>query len=108
MMNPVIHKENSIANEPAKYQILGLNDWEFFDTLVSFLIKNFNAEVITEDDGLYTRKWQLFCDGELFFIEHHEDAGNWFQSCSDKGDSDLMRKIAKDLEERLKDIPYED
>ncbi|AJQ92696.1 hypothetical Protein YC6258_00646 [Gynuella sunshinyii YC6258] len=40
-------------------------------------------------------------------LEHHEDIGNWFYSCEPSGDSQLMSEIASDLEERLKDTPYE-
>lgn len=108
MKNPakVIHRDASNANQPVKYHVLGLDDWNFFDSLVSFFEKYYEAVVEKEDDGIHTRSWQLRAKGEYFMLEHNEDLGNWFYSCDEKGDSALMRAMADDLEHRLKDIPY--
>ncbi len=90
-----------------EYHVLGLEDSEYFDTLISFFQKQYNAEILSEDNGIHTRRTQLRCKDESFFLEHNEDIGNWFYSCETSGDSRFMVEIAKELEGRLSDIPYE-
>jgi hypothetical protein len=107
MSNKVIHRNVPSDGKPVEYHVLGLEDSEFFDSLVSFFKKYYDAEVTTNTDGISTRSWQLRSKGEYFMLEHHEDIGNWFYSCEPSGDSQLMAEIASDLEERLKDAPYE-
>lgn len=103
----VIHRDASKANQPVEYHVLGLDDWEFFESLVSFFEKHYGAVVDNKTDGINTRSWQLRAQGEYFMLEHHEDLGNWFYSCEGQGDSALMRTMAVDLESRLKNTPYE-
>ena len=103
----VIHRTESANGKSFEYHVLGLDDSDFFDSLVSFFKKYYDAEVENFTDGIATRSWQLRSNGEYFMIEHHDDIGNWFYSCDPSGDSDLMKVMAADLEARLKDIPYE-
>jgi len=78
MSNKVIHRNVPSDGKPVEYHVLGLEDSEFFDSLVSFFKKYYDADI-----------------------------GNWFYSCEPSGDSQLMAEVAADLEERLKDAPYE-
>jgi hypothetical protein len=103
----VIRRDASNANQPVKYHVLGLDDWDFFDSLVSFFEKYYEASVENKEDGIHTRTWQLRAKDEYFMLEHNEDLGNWFYSCEEEGDSALMRAMAEDLECRLKDVPYD-
>lgn len=107
MSSKVIHRNESKDGKPVEYYVLGLDDSEFFDSLVSFFKKYYGAEVENQTDGISTRSWQLRSKGEYFILEHHDDIGNWFYSCEPAGDSPLMQTMAADLEERLKDVPYE-
>lgn len=107
MSSKVIRRDVSKSGSLVEYHILGLDDSDFFDSLVSFFMKYYGAEVETKTDGISTRSWQLRSQGEYFMLEHHDDIGNWFYSCEPLGDSQLMQAMAADLEERLKDIPYD-
>lgn len=102
----VINKQPSTNGNFIEYHLLGLDDSDFFDSLVSFFRKNYHAEVETFTDGISTRTWQLRVNNEYIKLEHHDDIDNWFYSCEPSGDSILMHEIAADLEERLKNIPY--
>jgi len=103
----VIHRDSSKINQPVEYHVLGLDDWDFFDSLVSFFEKYYGAEVESRTDGINTRSWQLYAQGEYFMLEHNDDLGNWFFSCNDEGDSALMHTMADDLENRLKKVTYD-
>lgn len=103
----VIHREVSKVGLPVEYHVLGLDDWDFFDSLVSFFEKHYGAVIENKTDGINTRSWQLRSRGEYFMLEHNEGLGNWFYSCEEKGDSPLMRIIADDLEDRLKNVAYD-
>jgi hypothetical protein len=107
MSNKVIHRNESVGGKPVEYHVLGLEDSDFFDSLISFFKKYYAAEVANQTDGISTRSWQLRSKSEYFMLEHHEDIGNWFYSCEPSGDSELMREMAADWEKRLKDAPYE-
>lgn len=102
----VIHRKESENGKPVEYYVLGVDDSEFFDSLVEFFKKNYEAEVEVQTDGISTRSYQLRSRGEYFMLEHSDDVGNWFYSCEPAGDSLLMQSIAADLEDRLKDVPY--
>lgn len=103
----VISRDTSNSDGPVEYHVLGLDDWDFFDSLISFFQKNYQAEITNKNDGVYTRTWQLRSSGEYFMLEHHDDIGNWFYTCNEEGDSELMHRISADLEERLKNVPSE-
>lgn len=103
----VIYKDERRENGAVKYHVNGLEDSEFFDTLVAFLVKQYNAEIIMRSDGITSRVWQLKINDEILTLEHQEDIGNCFYSNTSAGDSALMQTIASDLESRLKDVPYE-
>lgn len=107
MNTQAIHCKKSDDGNIIEYHVLGLDDSDFFDSLIKFFKKNYSASVESRIDGLITRVWQLQIKGEYFTLEHHSDLGNWFYSCSSSGDSPLMQEIALDLEARLKNIPYE-
>lgn len=106
MNSEVIFRKES-DDGAVEYHVLGLDDSDFFDSLINFFKKNYSASVESTSDGLITRVWQLQIKGEYFTLEHHSDLGNWFYSCSSSGDSSLMQEIALDLEARLKNVPYE-
>ena len=103
----VIFRDTSKASGQVEYHVLGLHDWDFFDSLIHFFQKHYDAEVTNKTDGVHTRVWQLRCSGEYFMLEHHDDIGNWFYTCNKEGDSQLMHEISQDLEDRLNEVPYD-
>lgn len=105
-MNEVIYKKIN-DKKVVEYHVLGVEDWDFFDTLIEYFIQEYNSIVTIKDDGINSRIWQLRCKDEYFILEHYEDVGNWFYSCNSSGDSGLMDDIAKKLERALKDVPYD-
>lgn len=101
----VIFKENNKGI--TKYYVLGLEERTFFDSLIKFLEKYYEAEIISKNEGLITRFWQLRIKEECIMVEHHEDMGNCFYSCDYKNEeSDLANLIANDLTQRLKNVSY--
>lgn len=105
MNNNVISKYISQSGG-VEYHVLGLNDVDFFDTLLIFLKQEFNAFLLNIDDGLYTKKAYLNIDNISLVLEHHDDIGNFFYS-TDLNSKDILEKISDELESRLKDCPYE-
>ena len=103
----VIYRKKKDSQGVVEYHVLGLEDSDFFDTLISFFSKNYNTEISVKDEGTNTRSYQLRCRNEYFILKHNSDIGNWFYSCQPSGDSELMEEIAADLENRLKDVSYE-
>lgn len=103
----VISKSKNLEEKHIEYHILGVSDWDFFDILIAFLKKHYDAEVAIEDDGIFTRSHQLRIRDEYLILKHHEDIGNWFYSCQPEGDSDLMEAIAADLDTRLREVEYD-
>jgi hypothetical protein len=103
----VIHREVPTDGTAVKYHVLGLDDWDYFDTLIKFFKKYYGAEPNNQTDGINTRMCQLRCENEYFILEHNEDIGNCFYSCEQGGDSSLMHEFSSDLEKRLNNIPYE-
>ena len=103
----VIHREVPADGTAVKYHVLGLDDWDYFDSLISFFKKYYDAEISNQTDGINTRTYQIRCRGEYFMLEHNEGIGNYFCSCQENGDSNLMKLLASDLEERLENVPYE-
>lgn len=99
----VINKIYNQENQRAEYYILGLEDWAFFDTILSFLKKSYGVEVQSFSDGIITRKYELLYQGECFTLEHHGDIGNYFYGIQK---SRFLEEIANDFEEKLKDIPF--
>jgi len=99
----VINKIYNKKNQRLEYHILGLEDWEFFDTVLSFLKKSYGVEVQSFSDGIVTRKYELLCKGECFTLEHHGDIGNYFYGVEG---SKLLESIANNFEEKLKDVSY--
>lgn len=90
-----------------EYHVLGVETWDYFDSLVSFFKKYHSAEICSQQDGVFTREWCLKVDGEYFTLCHHEDVGNYFYSSLLDGKTDLMDVFANDLTQRLKDTSYE-
>lgn len=103
----VVRRLVPVDDSPVEYHLIGISDWDFFDSLISFFVKYYSASVESADDGIVTRSYQLRARDEYFMVKHHQDIGNWFFSCAEVGDSALMRTIAEDLENRLKEIPFE-
>jgi len=99
----VINKIYNKKNQRVEYHILGLEDSEFFDTILSFLKKSYAIEVQSFSDGIITRKYELLYKDECFTLEHHGDIGNYFYGIEG---SKILKNIANDLEEKLKGIPY--
>jgi len=97
----VISEQRNEASGYIEYHLIRIGTWDLFEDLARFFEKKYGAEPQVKNDGIMTREWQFWCDGEYFIFKHHEDIGNWFYSCSEKGDSELMRTIATDLQYRL-------
>lgn len=102
-ISKVINKIYNKQNQRLEYHILGLEDWEFFDTILSFLKKSYDIEIQSFSDGIVTRKYELLYKGECFTLEHHGDIGNYFYGVEE---SKFLESIANDFEEKLKDVPY--
>ena len=102
-ISKVINKIYNKQNQRLEYHILGLEDWEFFDTILSFLKKSYDIEIQSFSDGIVTRKYELLYKGECFTLEHHGDIGNSFYGVDG---SKFLESIANDFEEKLKDVPY--
>jgi len=100
----VINKIYNKENERVEYHILGLEDWEFFDTILNFLKKSYDIEVQSFSEGIVVRKYELLYECECFTLEYHGDIGNYFYGLED---SRLLDCIADNLEKRLQNVPYE-
>lgn len=83
-----------------------MDDWEFFDSLIAFFQKYYDATIENRTDGISTRSYQLRARNEYFMVEHNEDFGNWFYSCDNPVKSSFMDVLASDLENRLASVPY--
>jgi len=90
-----------------EYHVVGVDTWEYFDSLVCFFMKHYSAEVCSQQDGIYTREWSLKVNSETFIICHHEDVGNYFYSSLNAGKTELMELFTQDLTQRLKNTNYE-
>lgn len=106
-----IHQAVVRSEQPdqgVRYYVIGLDDWEYFDSLAAYIKQHFGATVVYKQDGLSHRRWTLKIANETFCLEHFEGLGNWFYSDQDHGDSALMQTLAKDLNKRLSHLPIED
>lgn len=105
MSNMVISKQ--ISNlDVIEYHVVGLNDVDFFDSLLAFMQQTFHVVVINIDIGIYTKKAYLNSNGISLVLEHNDDIGNFFYS-TDLNAHRLLENISEELELRLKDCPYE-
>lgn len=105
-LDKAIRREKS-DNGSIECQVLGVDDWDFFDSLVSFFEKNYNASIDNKVDGINTRTYQMCVKQEYFILKHNEDIGNWLYSCDLSGDSELMNVAARDLENKLINIDWD-
>ncbi|MCJ8160486.1 hypothetical protein [Acinetobacter zhairhuonensis] len=105
MDSKVISKQLSKSGI-VEYHVLGLDDKDFFDTLLSFIKQEFGAILLNLDEGIYTKKAYLNINNISLILEHHDDIGNCFYS-TDLKSKEILEKIVIELESRLHDYPYE-
>ncbi|GAB4393539.1 MAG: hypothetical protein Tsb005_12270 [Gammaproteobacteria bacterium] len=89
--------------ERLEVTIVGIPGWEGFDKLILFLIKHYDASVLEKYDGPDARRWILECRNQTIELIHDDMFGNYLLAPTVKSE-DVIREIANDLEERLKDI----
>lgn len=61
-----------------EYHVLGLDNVDFFDSLLAFIKQTFHVVVLNIDVGIYTKKAYLNSGDISLVLEHHDDIGNFF------------------------------
>ena len=80
--------------------IVEVSDWDGFDKLIKYTVKQFEAEVLEEVDGPDARRWFLKVRGIEFELIHSDGYGNYMQAASREGE-EIIREIGRDIEQRL-------
>lgn len=89
-----------------KYFIIGLDDYIFFETLMKFLIQNYDAHLNNIDKKIGETIAYFNINNYAVILHHHNVLGNCLYSYETNSNR-LLDMIAVDLNNRLKDIPYE-
>lgn len=89
-----------------KYFIIGLDDYIFFETLMKFLIQNYDAHLNNIDKKIGETIAYFNINSYSVILHHYNMLGNCLYSY-EANSNRLLHMIAVDLNNRLKDIPYE-
>jgi hypothetical protein len=107
MMNEKIQQIVKAIKQPdgtLQYHVSGVETWEESESLVQFIIREFDAEIIDSLDGICSRTWTLVIGTITFTLKHHDDIGNYFYcSSGTSGGEALMQRIVNALNARLAD-----
>ena len=89
-------------NERLEIKICAISSWGGFDELIQFLKNEYNAKVLSENDGPDARRWILESQNKKIELIHDDMYGNYLIAPTEDSE-DIVYEIGKDLEERLKD-----
>ena len=101
MIRPVIFSKN-LENQ-LEAEIYAVSDWEGFDKLIGFIVREYQAEILKKCDGPDARRCILSvldCQIELI---HDDMFGNYILSPTTESE-DVVKKIGLELERRLSDV----
>ena len=71
--------------------------WDGFDSLIKYLQKIWQGEVIESVDEVYSRRWVLRVRGVPVSVYHDSHLGNFFSREDGVSDQSLLEAIERDL-----------
>lgn len=69
-----------------EYNLVGLDNWDDFDRIITYLITQEETTIIDVLDGIYSRIGHLQKSGTEFKLIFHEDVGNYFISLNQEAE----------------------
>ena len=94
---------NKEGNQKLEVTILNFSDWESFGELVQFIENYYEAKILKKYDGPDASKWIFNCRGKIIELVYDDFYGNYFIAPTPESEQ-IVLEIAKDLDERLKNI----
>ena len=83
-----------------EFLILGIESWDDFEVLATFIEEYFSCNIIDKLDGICSRTWTFQMDNHIFKLKHHDDVGNYFYT--EEQDQKFIEDIAETLTKKLK------
>jgi hypothetical protein len=74
---------------------------EGFEKLVQFLTNEYGAIVTYSANGPDAKRWFLSIEGVTIFVDHDDPYGNSILSSKEARSVELVKRIGRDLEQRL-------
>lgn len=86
-----------------EYHIPEMCDWDNFDSLIKYLIKYWQAQVVESDDKIYSRRSVLRANNVPISLYFDDLLGICFLREDGSDDQSLLEQIEADLIRRLSD-----
>jgi len=86
---------------PLEVYVYAVSDWDGFDKLIQFMKTEYSVEIIECIDGPDARRCILKSEEKVFELRYDDPYGNSLVAISESS-VEIVRKIGKDLEGRLK------
>ena len=80
-----------------KYHVTGMYDWDNFDSLIKYLIKYWQAQVVESDDKIYSRRSVLRANNVPISLYFDDLLGICFLREDGSNDQSLLEQIEADL-----------
>ena len=86
-----------------EYHVTGMYDWDNFDSLIKYLIKYWQAQVVESDDKIYSKRSVLRANNVPISLYFDDLLGICFLREDGSDDQSLLKQIETDLIRQLND-----